>query len=1858
MQATSETRRIPWRSSIQWQLILFSLLVGLLPVAILGTITFLQARDALRQQVSDSASGVAEAVGRDLDRYLFERYGDLQVMARAETIRNVEDTLEDKTAYLQTIKDTYGAYESIMLLTGNGRVVGSTRPITGDFSDEEWFQQAVALNDTYTTSVYYSTLDQQYVITIARPVYDLEDEFIGVIAANIDVDALINIVASVKVGERGEITFVDREGRTILDVEVAHLFEDVSDSVAVQNGLQGLSGSVIEVGHLSEEVISSYIPLAGLQGWIAITQLPLADLDVAVNALATRVIALGLVTLVIITFLVVLLSQRLIEPIRQLTASARQLSAGQFDAPILLQSNNEFGQLADTFRSMAGELQGMVASLEARVNARTQDLTTTIEIGRLANNIYAEADLMPRLVEFIRSRFNLYYTQIYLLDEAERFALLRAGTGDAGQLLLARKHRLDLSQTSLVAQAVRTGQPVVVSDTAENPNHLPNPLLPETRSEIAVPLRVGPLTLGVLDLQANQPGTFTADNASVFEALAGQIAAVIRAAQAYSEAQAQTQRAQQVTESLTTESWQNYLHQEQLGYVYDLESPRPFDDTITPILPANARRITQPIRVRGAQIGELVVAENDDRRALGEEERTLIEDAARLVAQAVERYRSLDEVKRSEQETRRLQQFLDSVIESLPIMVFVKDAQDLRFISFNKAGEELLGFTRDAFLGKNDYDFFPPAEADWFTNKDREVLDGKVLVDIPEEEIRTASGEIRTLHTRKIPIFDAQGNPQYLVGISEDITELKKSAAALVESERRFRRIIEEASDVVYTINAEGFFTFVSPSIIRLAEREPEELMGQHFTILLPKGEGWGKRLIEFYLKQLTDREIETRLEFPILSKSGQRKWVDQQATITFEDGKPVGFQAVVRDVTERVEQREALDYARRRAEILTEINSALSQAQDEQSILAGIAFFAERYNPSYMTLLYLENDARGTPETAITVSSRRNNEPALDEPLLGVPIQLTNYLTAKLLFQAGDKPLLIEDVLNDIRLHQPERAFLQQVGAQATIGLPLQSAGVWQGILSINWAEPHVISDIEREVYTALIQPLAAVVAQRRSYLAEEELRQRAEILARANAMLSRAVDNAEILEAVANLAQADSAERSSLFYTEADDYGRIHLLNLVASRTRDGRLIALSNLPRTEFLRDEYPLIDEIESHPDTPLFIENVDLDPRCDDNARIYLKTAGIAAFITLPLRSANRWQGLITLVWSMPRTFGPDLRERYSDIMPTTSSVLASRRAFADSVEAQLESETLYLLSSAINETQREADIVDAIQRFIAPANTAAITLGRFNRDNHGQIQSFEVLADWQQIEGFSTVGLQIPADSEQFAQIATGGEFVIIGNTQTDPTVTPAARELYQSINIIGIIAAPMKVAGREWGALSMTTDKPVTFSQRDQRVFHAAVEQANQALERLYLTQQTERRAGELATIARLSSTTTQILDVDELLQTVTDLTKTSFDYYHAHIYLLNATGDRLVLAAGAGEPGRLMKERGHAIPISRPDSLVATAARERRGAVSNDVTQSPNFLPNPLLPDTRSELALPMIVGNKLVGVLDVQSTQVNRFSDEDVLLKTALADQIAVAVDNALAFREQQQVAERLREVDRLKSQFLANMSHELRTPLNSIIGYAEVLLDGIDGDLNDEAMEDVDAIHSSGKHLLTIINDILDLAKIEAGQMYIDRREVQLLPLVEDVMNTLSILARNKGIELSSEGVDDAPSVLGDPIRLKQIILNLINNAIKFTEQGGVTLAVSRDPNNPQQVLLCVRDTGIGMSPEEMKGLFQQFHQVDGSPTRRAGGTGLGLVISRHLVQMHHSDIEVSSEKGVGSVFTFRLPAFVKEPVPQA
>ena len=460
-------------------------------------------------------------------------------------------------------------------------------------------------------------------------------------------------------------------------------------------------------------------------------------------------------------------------------------------------------------------------------------------------------------------------------------------------------------------------------------------------------------------------------------------------------------------------------------------------------------------------------------------------------------------------------------------------------------------------------------------------------------------------------------------------------------------------------------------------------------------------------------------------------------------------------------------------------------------------------------------------------------------------------------------------------------------------------------------------------------------------------------------------------------------------------------------------------------------------------------------------------------------------------------------------------------------------------------------------------------------------------------------------------------------------------------------LASPLQIRGQTFGVLGIENDPDNPMTPAERELLEAISLQVAEAMENARLLEQTQKRAVELETVARVSTATSTILEKDKLLQGVVELTRRSFNLYHAHIYLLNPDSGELILAAGSGEAGQQMVKDGWRINLDHPRSVVAHSARARKGIIVNDVRKETGFLRNPLLPATRSELAVPMISGNRLLGVLDVQADVPNYFTQDDVRIQSALAGQVATALQNATLYQEQIETSEKLREFDRLKSEFLASMSHELRTPLNSIIGFADVLLEGIDGVLNERMEEDVQLIRNSGQHLRELIGDILDMSKIEAGMMELRYEAIDIATLRHEIEGfaRTQLMTYDKVLDFKLRIGNEVGLVEADLTRFKQVLFNLVSNAIKFTARGGVTLSMNRKDG---KLVVRVEDTGIGIKEENIPIIFEQFRQVDGSLTRTAGGTGLGLPISKSLVELHGGDIWVESEVGKGTSFYFSVP----------
>ncbi|MFT5444844.1 MAG: GAF domain-containing protein/anti-sigma regulatory factor (Ser/Thr protein kinase) [Gammaproteobacteria bacterium] len=465
-------------------------------------------------------------------------------------------------------------------------------------------------------------------------------------------------------------------------------------------------------------------------------------------------------------------------------------------------------------------------------------------------------------------------------------------------------------------------------------------------------------------------------------------------------------------------------------------------------------------------------------------------------------------------------------------------------------------------------------------------------------------------------------------------------------------------------------------------------------------------------------------------------------------------------------------------------------------------------------------------------------------------------------------------------------------------------------------------------------------------------------------------------------------------------------------------------------------------------------------------------------------------------------------------------------------------------------------------------------------------------------------------------------------------------------------LAVPMLRDEQVVGVIAIYRREVRRFDDSMVELLETFADQAVIAIENVRLFQTVESRSSELAqsvaeleALGDIAQAVSSSLDVDTVLDTiVTRAVQLSRADAGAINEFDEATGTLPFRAAPGME---------HMLEQPAPrlgEGAVGRAAATRAPVQIADITV-PGAYTGPLtgsLSDLRIRalLAVPMMQNDHVLGTLVVARRTPGKFPPEAERLLRALGTQSAIAIRNARLFREIEDKGRELEAANRHKSEFLANMSHELRTPLNAVIGFSEVLGERMFGELNDKQSEYVTDIHDSGRHLLSLINDILDLSKVEAGAMELDLGRFMLAPALDNALTLVRERAERRGIVLQAPLADDLGEMEGDERKLKQILLNLLSNAIKFTGEGGsVTLEARQDEAH---VHIAVRDTGVGISEEDLAVIFEEFKQVGTDYARKVEGTGLGLTLTKRFIEMHGGHITVTSEPGTGSVFTAVLP----------
>src|SRR5262245_10456873 len=642
-------------------------------------------------------------------------------------------------------------------------------------------------------------------------------------------------------------------------------------------------------------------------------------------------------------------------------------------------------------------------------------------------------------------------------------------------------------------------------------------------------------------------------------------------------------------------------------------------------------------------------------------------------------------------------------------------------------------------------------------------------------------------------------------------------------------------------------------------------------------------------------------------------------------------------------------------------------------------------------------------------------------------------------------------------------------------------------------------------------------------------------------------------------------------------------------------------------------------------------------------------AGFRAGLAVPLLRKGDVIGVLMLLHSLPDPFTADHIERaqtfadqaviaientrlFEEVKSRTAELESRNRELTQTLEQQTAtSEVLRVISRSPTEIQ---PVLDTVAEYAARLSQAVdVAIFQLDDDRLRQVAHY----------GTTLAPPTLPVIRETLnGRAVLEGRTIHISDLQAEANEFPVGSAFSRQEGVHTNLSVPLMREGGAIGTINARRTKVQPFTNQEVALLETFADQAVIAIENVRLFRELEARTQELArsveelqALRDVAQTISSTLNLEAVLNAILPHACRFANAGGGAIYVFDNIRRELNLAAGFNMSSELLAEV-RKLPVQH-DSLVGQCVERRKPVQIEDLTKVP---PHPLFDmhikaGVRSLLAVPLLDQDIVVGALVVRRLAAGVFTNETVRLLQSFASQSAIAVQNARLFEEVALKSRELEVASQHKSQFVANMSHELRTPLAAILGYAELMQEGFYGNQSDKSMDALTRIRSNGKHLLGLINTVLDIAKIESGQFTLNVTEYAIESVVETVRAATESLAQNKKLTLTTSVDKSLPVGLGDEQRLTQVLLNLVGNAIKFTDAGEVSIAAGARNGH---FAVSVTDTGPGIPLDQQAQIFEQFHQVDSSLTKAKGGTGLGLAIAKQIVEMHGGRIWVESMPG--------------------
>lgn len=1226
--------------------------------------------------------------------------------------------------------------------------------------------------------------------------------------------------------------------------------------------------------------------------------------------------------------------------------------------------------------------------------------------------------------------------------------------------------------------------------------------------------------------------------------------------------------------------------------------------------------------------------------------------------------RQLFRAAESERERLRL------VLETLPAGVLVLDPATLRPTQANLQAEQLLGdmldydqpfdIARYRMYRTGTDQLYPEAEMPIFVS-----ASSRVSASADDIAILMPNGDYETnLLINAAPITDSAGAVTAIVAAFQDITPLRslentlqqnlRETIALYETTRALAEA-EEADDVLQQV------------LEQVAEDDPADAQ-----VLLLDDEYGGARLV----RSLNEAGGEINVPDELLT-FGDAQFVDNLEHTSVIDevtkGKlrAIGIQAYVSIPLRARARRDApmgwlvilFDQPRpdmaEREQFLSTLADSAAVALDNRQLFRSTQVALQETASLYGATTTIAQ-ARNLDQLTTAVSNAleslqpdmyaaylRDASGELRElfntSLDAAPLPMRDWVTDYKLL--GD---VRTNFVDDLRQLDQPTAFdtaLQQQGTIRSFGLvQLRAQNKAAGLLFVAYHAPHRFSSGDAR-YLSAIAESTSVVADNILLLAQiQNSLQETSALYQASQRLSNAEDNHDILDAVTQHLTGRPLDLAFITLLSTQNWAVEGAIARVAASWQQTGIMDLTGIA---LRADDFAAWRQLST--DAVLMIDDVAADPRLEDAERTTFADMGLRSAAVLPLRVANRVIGSLCFGSAQPYHHTERDQRVYAAFAEQASLRMEATRLLAQTErrarQLATSAEVTQIASSILDVNELMPRIVDMIKDAFRYDHVQIFLMD--SDDNYAELRAStgepgqKLLSIKHKLQkgSLSVIGTVTKTGKPTIAADTADADVI----HRPNPYLPHTRSEM----------AVPLVLKGKVVGALDVQSNTPSAFDADDVAVLTTLAGQIATAIDNAQLFEQSQQRANEMSFLFTVTTAAASAETLNDALQNVAQELRDSLDALSVSLYLPAEYLDkdenlvtllRPVALAGASQPLSELSE----IVLGGTDNLIAIAAHDLQPVRLNNVELEARYLP--VTEGARSAIIVPLSAGGTLVGLIAAESDRVAAYDQSTLTLLLTLSGTLSAIVQNQSLLEQVQRTNEQLRELDRLKSDFLANMSHELRTPLNSIIGFSRVILKGIDGPLTEMQEQDLSTIYNSGVHLLGLINDILDQAKIAAGKMDLQFDYFEMRQVIDGVRSIGIGLVKEKPIDIIVDIAPGLPKAYGDEFRTRQVLLNLISNAAKFTREGSITIRSypQRNEEGKMMVRVDVTDTGIGIAEPDIPLLFEAFRQVDSSLTRTAGGTGLGLPIAKSLIEMQMGTMLVESRVNVGSTFSILIP----------